>query len=142
MLENFKPEVDRKWLIVLSGIMWCGVGILLNWIASKWFGKFENRQIIIALTAGPLLGLIISYFGFGKLARKNIDRILNYPAKVCLFAFQRWQMYFLIVFMMSLGIYMRSSALIPKFLLAPVYIGIGTALFLSSFVYFKKIFEK
>jgi hypothetical protein len=140
MLMKLKPEVDRKWLIMLSALMWSGVGVLLNWIASKWFGKFENWQMIIALTAGPLSGMIIAVFGFGNLAKKNLNRILDYPAKVCLFAFQRWQMYFLIVFMMSLGIYMRSTNFIPKFLLASVYIGIGTALFLSSFVYYKSFF--
>jgi len=137
MIKN--PAVSKKWLILISGILWSGTGILLIWIASKWFTLFDSRQMIFALTAGPVLGLVIAWFGFKNLAHKNADRISSYPEKVCIFAFQRWQMYFLIVFMMSLGIFMRNTALIPKFLLAPVYIGIGSALFLASFVYYKRI---
>ena len=140
MLKKFKPEVKRKWLIMLSGVMWSGVGMLLVWIASKWFQAFNTWQSMLALTAGPLLGFTIAYFGFSNLAKQNADRILAYPEKVCVFAFQRWQMYVLIVVMMSMGIFMRTVPFIPKFLLAPVYIGIGSALFLSSFIYYKRFF--
>jgi len=136
MLRRYKPGVNRKWLIIVSGVLWTGIGILLNWIASKWFATFNSWQSIVALTAGPVLGLTIAYFGFSKLAHKNSDRILSYSDNVCVFAFQRWQMYILIVVMMSMGIFMRTTSFIPKYLLAPVYIGIGTALFLSSFVYY------
>ncbi len=142
MLTNFKPGINRKWLIMISGVMWSGVGIFLIWVASKWFHEFHSWQSILALTVGPIIGLTITYFGFRKLAKKNADRILDYPEKVCAFAFQRWQMYILIIVMMSMGIFMRSAGFIPKFLLAPVYIGIGSALFLSSFVYYKRFFNK
>ena len=122
--------------------MWSGVGFFLVQIAVKWFSKLTFWQSIFAVTLGLILGLIISYFGFSKLAKKNTIRILEYPEKVCIFAFQRWQMYVLIIIMMSMGIFMRTSSFIPKFLLAPVYIGIGSALFISSFVYYKNFFYK
>lgn len=140
MQLNLKPAVPRTWLILISGILWSGTGILLFWISSKWFALFDSWQMIFALTAGPVLGLVIAWFGFSGLAKKNADRISAYPKKVCIFAFQRWQMYILIVVMMSMGIFMRNTELIPKFLLAPVYIGIGSALFLASFVYYKRVF--
>lgn len=120
--------------------MWSGVGVLLIWIASKWFVTFDSRQMTVALITGPLLGLAIAYFGFRGLAKKNADRIQAYPQRVCIFAFQRWQMYILVLVMMSMGIFMRTTSYIPKFLLAPVYIGIGSALFLASFVYYKRYF--
>ena len=142
MQIKLKPAVPKNWLILISGILWSGTGILLSVISSKWFLSFSGLQAIFALTAGPLLGIVIAWFGFRGLAKKNTDRILAYPDKVCLFAFQRWQMYFLIMFMMSLGIFMRNTALIPKFLLAPVYISIGSALFLASFIYYKRFFLK
>jgi hypothetical protein len=142
MISKFKPAVKRKCLILISGIMWSSVGILLNWIASKWLLEFKQWQIAFTYLVGISAGIIIAKFGFGKLAQKNNNRIMNYPEKVCVFAFQRWQMYFLIAFMMSLGIFMRTSSLIPKYLLAPMYVGIGTALFLGSFVYYKTLFIK
>jgi len=142
MLNKLKPSVNKKCLILISGIMWSGVGVLLNWIASKWLPAFEQWQIIFTYSLGLLMGLIIASFGFSKLAQKNSDRIMGYPEKVCVFAFQRWQMYILIVVMMSMGVFMRTTTLIPKYLLAPVYVAIGLALFVSSFVYYKNLFTK
>jgi hypothetical protein len=141
-IHKFKPTVNRKVLILLSGIMWSGVGVLLNWFAFRWLPLLEQWQIIFTYSLGIMAGLIISKFGFSKLAAKNRDRILGFPEKVCAFAFQRWQMYFLIMFMMSMGIFMRKSGLIPKYLLAPVYVGIGLALFIGSFIYYKSYFSK
>ncbi len=142
MLNKFKPSVNKKCLILISGIMWSGVGVLLNWIASKWLPAFEQWQIIFTYSIGIIMGLIISSFGFSKLAKKNSDRIMEYPEKACIFGFQRWQMYILIVIMMSMGIFMRTTTFIPKYLLAPVYVAIGSALFISSFVYYKNFFLK
>ncbi len=142
MLNKFKPSVSKKCLILISGIMWSGVGILLNWFAYRWVPEFHQWQIIFAYSIGILAGLIIAKFGFSKLAKKNRDRIMGYPEKVCVFAFQRWQMYFLIVVMMGMGIFMRTTNFIPKYLLAPMYVGIGLALFIGSFVYYKTLFTK
>lgn len=142
MQNNLKPAVNKKYLILISGIMWSGVGILLNYIASLWLYNFEQWQIVYTYFVGILMGTIISFFGFSKLAKKNANRIMEYPEKVCIFAFQRWQMYILVVIMMSMGFFMRTANFIPKYLLAPVYVGIGLALFVSSFVYYKKLLIK
>lgn len=142
MTYNLKPAVRKKSLILISGILWSGVGILLNYIASKWLTQFEQWQIVFTYSIGTIMGLIIASFGFSKLAHKNSDRIMEYPEKVCVFAFQRWQMYILIFVMMSMGFFMRTTSFIPKYLLAPFYIGIGLALFVSSFVYYKSFFTK
>lgn len=139
MLNKFKPSINKKYLILISGVLWSGIGVLLNWIAFKWVLDFEQWQIIFTYSIGILMGLIIASFGFSKLAKKNIDRIMRYPEKVCVFGFQRWQMYIMIVIMMSMGLFMRTTTLIPKYLLAPVYVSIGLALFISSFVYYKKL---
>lgn len=141
MLNKIKPSVNKKYLIFLSGVIWTGVGIFLNSIALQWLIKFEPWQIGFTYSAGGVLGLLISWFGFRHLAAKNIVRISQYPDKVCIFAFQRWQMYILVAVMMSMGLIMRSTELIPKFILAPVYVGIGLALFLAAFVYHKEFWS-
>lgn len=142
MLNKLKPAVNKKDLILISGIMWSSVGVLLNWVAFKWLPAFEQWQIIFTYSVGIIMGLIISSYGFSKLAKRNSDRILKYPEKVCVFGFQRWQMYILIVIMMSMGFFMRTTNFIPKYLLAPVYVAIGFALFISSFVYYKEFLLK
>ncbi len=141
-MKRLRPAVHKKWLILTSGIMWSGVGVLLNWFAFRWLPNFERWQIIFTYFVGILASIIIAKFGFSKLAKKNRDRILAYPQKVCAFAFQRWEMYILVAFMISLGIFMRTSGFIPKYLLAPVYVAIGLALFIASFVYYKSLFAR
>jgi hypothetical protein len=94
---------------------------------------------IIIIIIGLLAGWSIARFGFGNIANKNVNRILAYQKNACIFAFQEWKSYILIAIMMSLGILLRTTELIPKFILAPMYIGIGTALFLASFKYYRNL---
>ena len=131
------PKVHKHILITVSGILWTGVGLFLIRLAFRWFSVLSSNEVIFAIIAGLLLGSAIAYFGFSGLAIKNIKRINNYQEKVCVWAFQKWTTYLLIIFMMSLGIFMRNTSFIPKFLLTPMYIGIGFALFVASFQYYK-----
>jgi hypothetical protein len=75
---------------------------------------------------------------FARIARKNSARLESLPARVCVFAFQGWRGYGIIVFMVGLGITLRHSP-IPKHWLAVAYLAIGTALVMSSFVIYRKI---
>lgn len=59
------------------------------------------------------------------------------PSYSCIFAFQKWQSYILIAVMMSMGIFLRTTTFFPRLPLASVYIGIGTALFISSINYYR-----
>lgn len=131
-----KPAVSRKWLLILSGLMWSGVGILLNSFAFRWLQLYHGWPPIISAVCGLVLGLAIAFFGFRKVAAKNIQRIMAMSDDSCLFAFQKWQSYILIAVMMSMGIFLRNSAIIPHLYLASLYIGIGSALFISSINYY------
>lgn len=137
--SRLKPAVNRKWLIIISGLMWSGVGIFLNILAFNWLKSFNNTQLFVTIILGLLAGLVIARFGFGNIANKNINRIFAYPKEACVFAFQEWRSYILIAVMMSMGIFLRTTGLIPKYILAPMYIGIGTALFLASFRYYRNL---
>ncbi len=137
-----KPAILKSYLLIISGLFWSSAGVILLLIASKWFVLFSEKIILVDIILGLLLGVVISRFGFMRLAKKNASRILAYSRHVCAFAFQRWQMYPLILLMMSMGIYIRNSAYVPKYILAPFYIGIGSALFASSFMYYRIFFTE
>ncbi len=141
MIQKYKPEIDKRWLLLIAGMMWSGVGVLLNLIALKWIKTFNLSESLFSFTGGPLLGFMIAWFGFKKIVYKNINRIKSYPQRVCLFAFQEWRIYILIIVMMSLGVFLRSTSFIPKIILAPAYIGIGIALFFSSFLYYMVLYK-
>jgi hypothetical protein len=139
---KFYPATKKIFLHLLAGLMWAGVGIMLVALASRWLHLGSIGGVVSLILAGLALAGAIYYFGFSRMARKNIRRIDTYPGeKVCLFAFQKWTSYPLILFMVALGIYLRIYSPIPKTLLAILYIGLGVSLFLSSLQYYSKVFR-
>ncbi len=142
MLKKLKPGVHKGWLYLMAGLMWSGVGMWLCWLAYGWL-KPESRISSLGMaTVGVILALAIYAFGFSAFANRNILRISEYlHDRVCVFAFQSWTSYPLVAFMISLGIFLRTSSLIPKPYLAAMYIGIGGSLFLASFLYYRTLFD-
>lgn len=134
ILKKYDPTVDKRFLIALSGILWSGVGIMLCRLAVKWLSMPEAQNVIWLGTAGIILSLLIHHFGFLKLVDKNITRITAKKGKVCIFGFQPWKSYFLILIMIGMGTMLRHSSM-PKHYLSVIYTGFGGAMLLSSFRY-------
>ncbi len=130
----FKPEVDKKILIALSGVTWSVIGIMLCTLAATWLLKADSQKTVLLGLAGIFLSILIHHFGFLRLADRNIERILSKEGKVCIFAFQAWKSYMIIVVMVGIGIALRSSSL-PRYYLSIIYIGFGGAMILSSIRY-------
>lgn len=135
-LEHFKPAVEKRMLLLLSGIVWIAVGTMLLSFAYRWLTEAGGALAFVCGGAGLAAGLVIHHFGFLKVVDKNLGRILPMEGKQCLFAFQSWRSYFLIVVMMAMGMGLRHSR-IPKPYLASLYIGIGMGLILSSLRYLR-----
>lgn len=136
------PATKKIWLHLTAGIMWSGVGIMLVAIAATWLGKVHSWIVWVLILAGLVLASMIHFFGFSKLAARNIQRIVNIPKeRVCVFAFQKWTSYPLVMVMVGLGIYLRRFSPIPKPDLAIVYIGLGASLFVSSLQYYMQVFR-
>ena len=140
MLKKLKPGVRKGWLYLTAGLMWSGVGIWLCYLAFGWL-QAVGRMFAFGMAAvGVILALSIYSFGFSTFANRNIQRIKNYSEEwVCIFAFQSWTSYPLVIFMISLGIFLRKYSPIPKSYLAAMYTGIGGSLFLASFLYYRTL---
>jgi len=137
MWQKLTPSVQRHWLWLFSGMLWSVVGIVLCVMAAHWLSDTIWPENILASAIGFILGICIYHFGFSRIARKNINRIFQLPSKVCLFAFQAWRSYVLILVMMILGFTLRHSSL-PRVILSIIYMTIGTALTFSSTLYYEK----
>lgn len=136
---NLKPGVPKFWLHLTSGVMWSAVGLYLISLTREWVAPVAAVYIAAIILSGALLGFTIYTFGFSRFADKNILRIEAIESdRPCLFAFQQWSSYPLVIFMISLGIFLRVYSPIPKPWLAVMYIGIGFSLFLASFHYYKQ----
>lgn len=134
-LERFNPVLPKRWLLILAGLMWSAVGIMLLNYAVSWLAiQFSTASVLLGIL-GIVLSVVAYRLLFLKIARTNIDRILALKEKACLFSFQAWKGYLIIVVMITTGILLRHSV-IPKPYLAVLYTTIGAALALASISYY------
>jgi len=133
---KLRPAVDKTILVFLAGLMWCGVGAMLICYAISWLLPLPVIAQLAFSLAGLAAALPIYFFGFSRLAKKNLNRLLPLTEKRCLFSFMTWKSYLIVPVMVSMGIFLRHSP-IPKPYLSIVYNGIGLGLFLSGIRYFR-----
>jgi len=133
--------IPRHYLLLVSGVMWSGVGLMLIILATRWLGTLTIQYPGLIVIAGVIPGLLVSIYGFARIVKKNIQRIEDLDSTPSVFAFQAWHSYLLIVVMMSMGIFVRHSGLVPMLLKTPGYYTIGTALSFSSITYYKAFFR-
>ncbi len=132
-----EPAVKRTTLVFTAGLLWAIIGLFL-------FGRGITKllpldsQAYIMIGVGILLGILKSRVVFQKIIDKNIVRIKSlspHKDKICLFAFQAMQSYFIAGFMIGLGILLRHLPIEPLYY-GTILVIIGTALFSSSLRYF------
>ena len=139
-LSKFDPAVSKKWLFALAGILWSLVGLMLCLRAEIWLQHIYLPTALWFASFGLILSVIVYRFGFAKIARKNIERLCFRPDKSCIFSFQAWRSYLIIMIMVTLGLVLRHSAF-PKPYLAIIYLTIGGALFFSSIHYYARLWK-
>jgi len=139
-MERVSLEVDKRVLIFMAGLMWCGVGVMLIRYAISWLSLCNGKEQILFYSAGFLAAMPIHHFGFLKIADKNINRLLPLTEKKSPFSFMTPKSYLIVIVMVSMGIALRHSP-IPKKFLSLLYNGIGLALFLSGIRYFRVFFQ-
>ena len=137
-----EPAAKRTTLVLVAGILWSIIGLFLIGRGIKvQLPLVSISYIFIALAL--IIGILKSKFVFAKIINKNVARIKSlspHKEKICVFAFQAYQSYLLVILMMSIGILMRHLP-IPKLYYGSILVAIGTALLLSSLRYFTKLKE-
>jgi len=143
-IQIIKPGVPKRYLMLLAAFVWTFAGAMLLYKGSvflKQSGGHLWLKLIISAIAGTLF-----YMGmFSKISLKHARRIINLkPDKPCLFSFFNVKSYILMSVMISLGIFLRTSALVPVTYLSVLYVTMGIPLFSSAFrfYYFAFLFNK
>lgn len=135
-IERLKPAVSKATLLFIAGAVWIAIGVMLNSLSYSWLRAEKPAGAVFLALIGLICALIIHYFGFSRIVKKNIGRILPMQGRRCLFSFMPWKSYLLVIIMILMGSFLRHSS-IPKKYLAIVYTGIGTALMLSGYCYLR-----
>ena len=137
-INALKPGADKIWLVIISAVIWSGVGIYLDYLAFGWLRPLNLALATLFIISGMFLAVGIYFVMFRRFTDQNIIRINGLTGeKICIFAFQRWTSYPLVLVMISLGVILRLYSPIPKPYLAILYLGIGSSLFLASLRYYR-----
>ena len=135
-----EPAVSRPSLFFSAGIAWLiGAGVL-TWRTALLISELYSLWPVYL---GAALGVIKFMLVFRILAERNIRRIRELsPQKerICIFAFQSWSSYLIVLVMIALGLALRVIG-IPTIPLAIVYALIAMALLLGSLIYFRAVWE-
>jgi predicted ATP-grasp superfamily ATP-dependent carboligase len=132
---HLKPAVPKQWLIAIAGLVWAAAGIMLGRLAWTWLRAMPALQAVGLAAAGGVLAIVFHRVLLRRLARRNMARIDNYADRGCVFAFQAWRSYLVILLMIAMGSFLRHTAL-PREILSLLYTAMGGGLLLSSLGYF------
>lgn len=130
--ETIKPKLPKRYLLFIAAGIWTfaggmllfkGISLLLENMQHFWF------ESVISIAGGITFYILL----FSKISLKHTRRILgikhDYP---CLFSFFSFSSYGMMGVMITSGILLRKSGVIPEEYLPLLYITMGIPLFLSS----------
>lgn len=131
-----KPDIEKRNLLVVMAAVWSIGGIILFYRGVTTI-FYSDNLIGLKLFIGIFFGVIFYYFMFSKIVIKHTTRLVNIEnEKPCLFSFINLRSYFLMVLMISTGVFLRKSEVIPLEYLSGFYIVMGTPLLISAFRFF------
>lgn len=124
-----KLSINKNNLILIAGLVWVLAGSMVMSIGLPLLIKLtpiNNWQPFLAI----IIFLIFYLSIFSKLVNKHVVRIRNNPAdKMPFWYFFDLPSYIIMLVMMSGGIILRVEMLIPEWVIAFFYSGLGFALF-------------
>lgn len=112
------------WLVGASILMIRGLGYLRG---QSWWA--------LAIAAAVVIGVLKSRYLLDGVARKAVSRI-RARGRACFFGFFSWKSWGFVALMMGGGILLRNAG-IPPWLLAIVYLGVGTALLVAERIFWR-----
>lgn len=130
-------RVSRHTLLFIAGAVWivAGVNILrigiLTWLGDAHLQLFKVGEAIVIF-------LLFFLFVFRRLYTKHSDRISRKKEKSCPFSFFDKKGWFIMIFMITLGIVIRRYSLLPNSFISVFYTGLSSALIITGVLFLRK----
>lgn len=129
-------KVRKKNLLAIAGAVWMLAGINIAVIGLQAYAQLEGMAIVFCIL-GSIVVASAFHVMFGKLSRKNALRIEAMPEdEVSVFRMFNARGYLVMVFMISLGITLRVSGIVPGWFIAFFYTGLGLSLAAAGLGFF------
>jgi hypothetical protein len=125
--------VKKNTLILIAGIVWAVAGF--NIVRIGLVAYRGNFTWWLALISAAVYGAF-QLFVFGPMVTKHTNRILQYEdERQNFFRFFDARGYIIMAFMMTLGIGLRVSGLVPNVFIAVFYTGLGASLLTAGVLF-------
>ena len=126
-------KVKKNTLLLIACFVWTAAGFNILRIGIMAYASYLSLLNIILSAA--VFG-IFQYFIFGRLVKKHTKRISDYEEEKHFFLkFFDLKSFIIMAFMMTEGIYLRTSGLGPERFIAVFYSGLGASLLLAGILF-------
>ena len=125
-------HIPKNYLILIAGLVWCVAGAMVCVIGLPLeLGLAPSHLILFPLAAAIFIAFY--FFVFSRLVRKHTGRIRARPEdRLPFWHFFNASSWAVMVAMMGGGLTLRLSHLMPDWMIAFFYSGLGVALFLCG----------
>lgn len=125
-------NTKKRNLFIIAGILWLIAGTMIMKVGVPFLIN-DDKNFLLGLLGAIAIFLIFYIMIFSKYVNKHKNRILNDKReKMKIWEFFDKSSYILMIFMMSFGMALRFSGLLPNFFFEFFYSGLGLALSLSG----------
>lgn len=134
------PIVPKRYLLLIAAMVWTFAGGMLLFRGSMFL--MESATSMVPKLFGCLVaGLLFFRILFNRISRKHVERIVNFPIeRPSVFSFFNLKSYVLMAVMISGGIVLRTSGVLPVEYMALIYLTMGIPLLMSSFRFYYTFF--
>lgn len=142
------PHTTKRKLLFIAAVVWTIAGTILF---TRGIGMMNVNpdsfwlRFLISLLSGVLFYGVL----FTRISKKHVNRILELPVeRPTVFSFFDKKGYIMMIGMISLGIFLRTSGIVAPFYLSVLYVTMGVPLFISSLrfyysgIYFSSVIKK
>lgn len=140
MLESINFNLSKRTLLFEAAIVWTFAGGMLLFRGSSMLeasSGFSWFKIVGCICSGLVFFLLV----FLKISRKHVHRIVNLKGDDHKFyEFFNPKSYLMMLGMISLGVFLRKTSIVPLASLSLAYITMGIPLLLSSFRFYHRWF--
>jgi hypothetical protein len=125
-------SVPKDRLLLIAGVVWCAAGVMVSTVGLPLeLGLAPSHLILVPLSVVIFVAFYV--FVFSRLVQKHTRRILARPEnRLPFWQFFNASSWVLMAVMMGGGMALRFSHLVPDWMIAFFYSGLGLALFLCG----------
>lgn len=126
-------KVKRNTLLLIACFVWCAAGFNILRIGVLAYPDYLG---IMNFALSLVVFVVFQLFVFGKLVKKHPARIAAYEEELHFFLkFFDAKSFAIMAFMMTGGIALRSSGIVPERFIAVFYTGLGASLLLAGILF-------